>query len=163
METVFFWITWGLISFWVIKTFYLSYDKNKLNNLRKTAFGVNLSVLILFFLPWPPQLQGGLTGWELILQGNMLVILLGILIVFSTLAFLAKDKMFLKAGSISHITASVLLILIMINVMPGTFLLTFQSIAPILASMLLLAGDVVVLLLWQQLQLKRKRIRSDEK
>ena len=159
MKAAFFWIAWGVISFWVLKTFYFSYDKNKFNNLRKTAFGINLSVLILFFLPWIPQLQGGLTGWELILQGNTLVILLGILIVFSTLAFFAKDKMFLKAGSISHITASILLILIMINLVPGTFTLTFQSIAPILASMLLLAGDVVVLLLWQQLQLKGEKRR----
>ena len=82
-----------------------------------------------------------------------------LLIVFSTLAFLAKDKMFFKAGSISHITASVLLILIMINLMPGTFILTLQSVAATLASMLLLAGDVVVLLLWQQLQLKGKKKR----
>ncbi len=157
METVFFWIAWGLISFWVLKTFYFSYNKDKLQKLRLTAFGIDLSILILFFLPWLPSTQGGATGWELIQQGNMLVIILGILITGSTLTFLTKDKSLFKVGAVSHITASIFIIFTMIRLMPGTFTLTLQSIAPIVASLLLLVGNVVVLLLWQQLQLKIRK------
>lgn len=156
METAFFWIAWGLISFWALKTFYFSYDKEKLNKLRKTAFGIDFSVLILFFLPWLPPIQGGTTGWALIQQGNVLVITIGILVAVSTLAFLTKDRTLLKAGAVLHTTASVLFIFTMINLMPGTFTLTLQSIAPVIASLLLLIGNVVVLLLWQQLDLKNK-------
>src|SRR3989338_2015544 len=102
METSFFWIAWGLVSFWALKTFYFSYDKDKLQKLRVTASGIDLSVLILFFLPWLPVSQGKKTGWELIQQGNLSVVLLGILVFGSALAFLTRDKTLLKAGSATH-------------------------------------------------------------
>lgn len=157
METAFFWLIWSLVSFWALKTFYFSYNKEKLQKLRQTAFGINLSVLILFFLPWLSPSQGGATGWELILQGNLFVALLGVLVAGSILSFLTKDKTLLKVGSISHIASSLLFIMVMANLMPGTFSLTINSIAPIIASLLLLIGNVVVLLLRQQLQLKSYR------
>ena len=157
METILFWIAWGLISFWVLKTFYFSYDKEKLNRLRKTAFGINLSVLVLFFLPWLPPIQGGYTGWELIQQGNLLVILLFGLIASSTLIFLTRGKILLKVGSIIHITSSIVFIVTISSLMPRTFSLTFNSIASIIASLLLLIGNIIVLLLWQQLDLKKKK------
>lgn len=165
METAFFWIAWGIISFWALKTFYFSFDKEKLNKLRQTAFAINLSVLILFFLPWIPAIFEGeklgwnQTGWDLILQGNLLVILLGILIAGSAFAFLGNNKFWFKAGAVSHLTSSVLFILTMMSLMPGTFKLSLQSVAPIVASMLLLAGNVVILLLWQQMQLAQKKRR----
>ena len=157
METILFWIAWGLISFWALKTFYFSYDKERLDKLRKIAFGINLSVIILFFLSWLPPAQGGYTGWELIQQGNLLVILLFGLIASSTLIFLAGDKSLLKVGSIIHITSSIVFIVAMVSLMPKTFSLTLNSIAPIIAGLLLLIGNVIVLLFWQQLQLKDKR------
>src|SRR3989344_1512243 len=126
METFFFWIVWGIISFWALKVFYFSYDKDKLQKLRLTAFGIDLSVLILFFLPWLSSSQGKTTGWELIQQGNLSVVFLGILVFCSTLVFLTKGKSLLKAGAVLHITASVLFIFTMIRLMPGTFTLTFQ-------------------------------------
>ena len=42
----------------------------------------------------------------------------------------------------------------MIQSRPGTFVLTLYDIPPIIAALSLLVGDVVVLLLWQQLELK---------
>ena len=99
----------------------------------------------------------GQEAWELIQQGNLSVVLLAILVFFSTLVFLTKKKSLLKGGAVSHMTASVLFILTMIRLMPGTFTLTFQIISPIIASLILLIGNVVVLLLWQQLQLKTKK------
>ena len=148
MEYIFFWIIWGITSFWVLKTFYFSYHKEKLNRLCKTALGIDLSILILFFLPWIP---GGQTGWQLILQGNFLVILLGIFISISLLCFFIKNKLLLILGAILHMISS---LVFMIRLLPGTYSLTFDASAPIFASLLLLVGNVVVLLMWQQLQLK---------
>ena len=151
METVFFWIAFPLISFWALKTFYFSRDPLKLNNLRKTAFWIDYIVLVLFFLPWLPQAQGRTTGWELIRQGNTAVLALGVLIAGSMLTFFTKNKVLLRAGSIAHIASSILFIAVMIHLMPGTVVLDLGSIAAIIASLLLLSGNVVVLLLWQQL------------
>lgn len=156
MEIAFFWTAWAIISFWVLKNFYFSYDKEKLAKLRQTGFGIDLSVIILFFLPWLPLSQGGFSGLALIFRGNLFVIALFILIAASALLFLTKDSKFLKVGAILHIIASILFIIAMISLMPKTLTLTLNSVAPIIASLLLLIGNVVVLLLWQQLQLKKK-------
>ncbi|MEK7543385.1 MAG: hypothetical protein AAB557_00790 [Patescibacteria group bacterium] len=157
METTLFWIAWGIISYWTVKTFYFSLSKDKLEKLRKSALGINLAVLILFFLPWLPIAQGATTGWELIQRGNILVISLGILVAGSVCCLLTKDRSLLKVGAVSHMTASVLFILTMMRLMPGTLILTLHSIAPIIASLILLVGNVVVLLIWQQIQLMQKK------
>lgn len=164
METAIFWIAWGLISFWALKTFYYSFSKEKLEHLRKAAFGINIAVLILTFLPWvpaspaggPPSL-GGKTGLDLALEGNILSLLFVILLLTSTIFFLIKDASFLKLASAATIANTILLFVIMYQLRPVTFVLTLYDIAPIIAVLLLLVCDVVVLLLWQQLQLKEKR------
>lgn len=164
METVIFWIAWGLISFWFIKTFYFSYNKEKLKRLRLTALGINLSVLILFFLPWllaspsgEPQSVVSKTGWQLFTEGHIDIALFFILLLGSIILFLTKDKLFLKIASGLNIINSILIFIIMMRLMPGTFRLTLNDIAPIIAALMLLIGDVVVLLLWQQLQLKPRK------
>lgn len=157
METAFFWIAWGIASIWALKSFYFSYSKRKLERLYTTAFAIELAVLMLFFVPWLPVSLGNLSGWELILQGDIFMVLLGFLIIGSALAFVTKDNALLKLGAISHVTASILFILIMIRLMPGSYPLTLRSTPPILASLLLLVGNAVILLLWQQLDLKQKK------
>ena len=156
-DQLFFWVAWFLVSSWVLREFYFSPDKEKLNKLCKVSFGIDLSVLILFFLPWLPLPQGGFSGWQLILQGNLWVITLFIFMIFSTFGFLTKNGWLLKAGMAIQIVSSVLFIAVMIVLTPGTITLTFYSLSPIIASLLLLLGNVVVLLLWQQLQLKGEK------
>lgn len=151
MQTVSFWIFFPLISLWALKAFYFSRNLSKLTRLRKTAFWINYVVLILFFFPWLPLAQGRMTGWELIQRGNQLVFFLGILIFGSLLAFLTRNRTYLKAGAVAHIVSSILFVAVMINLMPGTVILDFASVAPIVVSLLLLSGNVAVLLLWQQL------------
>jgi len=157
METVFFWFAWGIISFWAFKTFYYSFSKEKLERLRKSALGINLAVLVLTFLPWLPPSLGGTSGVTLALQGNTLSVLFIILLVSSIALFLAKDVLLLKLASIATFANTILLFVRMYILRPGTFTLTFYDIAPIIAVLFLLVCDVAVLLLWQQLHLKKKR------
>lgn len=157
METAFFWIAWGIISYWALKTFYYSFSKEKVKSLRKAVLGIHLAVLVLSFLPWLPPSLGGATGLNLALQGNIFAVLFFILLVGSSLLFLSKEVMHLKIGSIVTIINTSLLFVIMYQLRPGTFVLTMYDIAPIIAFMILLVGDVAALLLWQQLQLKERK------
>ena len=160
METVLFWIVWGLISFWALKTFYYSFSKERLDRLRKAALGINLAVLILTFLPWLPLALGRESGLTLALQGNILAVLFFILLIASVLLFLTKVPSNLKIAAGATITNTFVLFVLMYQLRPGTFTLTLYDIAPIIAFMFFLVGDVAVLLLWQQLQLKERKGKS---
>ena len=160
METVLFWIVWGLISLWALKTFYNSFSKEKLDRLRKAAFGINLAVIILALLPWLPQTLGRESGLTLALQGNILAVLFFILLIASVLLFLTKVPSNLKIAAGATITNTFVLFVLMYQLRPGTFTLTLYDIAPIIAFMFFLVGDVAVLLLWQQLQLKERKGKS---
>lgn len=157
METVVFWVAWGIISFWTLKTFYYSFNKHKLESLRKAALGINLSVLILSLLPWLPPALDGKSGLALAFEGNILAVLLLILLVVSILLFLTKTPSNLKIASIATIVNTLTLFALMMQIRPGTFVLSLFDIAPIIAFMFLLIADVVVLLLWQQLQLGKNK------
>ena len=157
MQTFFFWIVWGLISFWALKTFYYSFSKEKLERLRKAALGINFAVFILSLLPWLSPELGGISGFTLVLQGNMLSVLFIIILLTSTALFLTKDSSLLKTAAIGTIVNTFILFILMYQLRPETFIPSLFDIAPIIAVMLLLVGDVVVLLLWQQLQLKVRK------
>lgn len=157
MKTAFFWIAWGIISYWALKTFYYSFSKDKVKSLRKSVLGIHLAVLVLSFLPWLPPEFGGKTGMALALEGNIFAVLFFILLVGSGLLFLSYEALHLKIGSAVIIINTSLIFVIMYQLRPGTFVLTMYDIAPIIAFMILLVGDVTVLLLWQQLQLKERR------
>lgn len=152
MERVVFWIVWGIISFWALKTFYYSFSRHKLEGLRKAAFGINLAVLILTFLPWLPD---GKTGLNIILEGNILAVLFLVFLITSILLFLTKTSSSLKIASIATIINTFTLFALMLQIRPGTFILTLFDIVPIITFVFLLVCDVTVLLLWQQLQLKK--------
>lgn len=157
METVVFWVAWGIISFWTLKTFYYSFNKRKLESLRKAALGINLSVLILSLLPWLPPALGGKSGLALAFEGNILAVLFLILLVVSILSFLTKTPPNLKIASSATIIDTFILFVLMMQIRPGTFTLSLFDIAPIIVFMFLLVGDVAILLLWQQLQLMEKK------
>lgn len=156
METVVFWIAWGIISFWAFKTFYYSFNKHKLDSLRKAALGINLAVLILTFLPWLPPNLGGKSGFTLVLEGNLLAFLFLIFLIISIVLFLTKFPSSLKIASIATIINTFTFFALMMRIRPGTFTLSLFDIAPIIAFMFLLICNVAVLLLWQQLQLKSR-------
>src|SRR3989344_7370812 len=157
METALFWILWGIISYWVLKTFYYSFSKEKLERLRKSALGINLAVLILTFLPWVPSSLGGSSCVTLALQGNVLSVLFVILLLASILLSSVKDASLLKLASIVTIANTILLFILMYQLRPGTYTVTNYDIAPITAVLLLLVACVAGLLLWQQLNLKRRK------
>lgn len=160
MRAAFFWILWGLICAWALKTFYYSFSKEKFAYLKKAVIGIHLSVLTLCFLPWLPPSLGEKSGLTLALEGNVLALLFIILLVVSLLLCVFKDIQLLKLAAIITITNTFLLFGIMYQLRPGTFTLTLFDIAPIVAFMNLLVGNAVVLLLWQQLQLKQHKKRQ---
>lgn len=157
METALFWIAWGIISFWALKTFYFSFSKEKLKRLHKAALGINFAVLILTFLPWLPPTFGGKNCLMLALEGNVLAALFLIFLTVSIMLFLTKTPSNLKIASSATAVNTIILFALMMQIRPGTFILSLSDIAPILAMLFLLVNDAAVLLLWQQLQLKKRK------
>ena len=167
METTLFWIAWGIISYWALKTFYFSFSTDKLERLRKSALGINLSVFVLAFLPWisaslpgGSPAPGGKSGMMLAWEGNILAVLCIFLITVSVLLFLTKNLSNYKIAAVATIANTFVLFSLMYQLRPGTFVLTRYDVAPIISLLVLLAGDVVVLFLWQQLQLKQKKTNN---
>lgn len=160
METAFFWIAWGFISFWALKTFYYSFSNQKLERLRKSALGITLAVFVLTLLPWLPPSFGGKTGLNLAFEGNQLAALFVILLLTSIAMFIAKKSSLLKLAAAATLANTFIIFILMYQLRPGTFVLTLYDIAPIIAVMFLLVADVVVLLLLQQLQLMGKKGRK---
>src|SRR3989338_5687490 len=146
METLFFWIAWGIISVWALRTFYFSFSKEKLERLRKTSVGLTASVLVLTLLPWLPPFLGGANAVSLALGGNTLAILLFVLLIISLIFFFQKEYLFLKIAAVLTVLATLALFALMVIIRPGTFTLSLYDIAPIVA----------VFLLWQQMQLLKK-------
>lgn len=157
MESIIFWVAWGLISFWSLKTFCYSFSRKKLEGLRKSALGINIAVLFLTFLPWLPLGLGGKSGFALAFEGNILAVLFFIFLIASVILFLTKAQSNLKIASILEIINTFILFALMVRIRPDTFTLLLFDIAPIIAFMFLLVCDIAVLLLWQQLQLKSRK------
>lgn len=157
METALFWIIWGIVSFWALKTFFFSFSQEKLEGLRKANIGFSFAVLILFFLPWVPLSMDGWTGFGLALQGNFLAAVFFVLLLVSLVLFFQKEYLFLKIAALLTIFLTLDLFTLMLSVRPGTFILSLYDIAPIVASLLLLCQIVAVLLLWQQMQLQSEQ------
>lgn len=157
METVIFWIIWGLLSFFLLRRFYYVYNKNDLARLRLFVLTTEVFVLILFFAPWISSSFGTKSGWDFFKEGEIGIVTFFTLLLISILLFISLNKLLLKIASSIHILSSILFFIIMIRLRPGTFKLTLNDFAPIIAALMLLIGDVIVLLLWQQLQLKEKR------
>ena len=160
MEIAFFWIAWGIISFWALKTFYFSFSKEKIERLRKAALGFHLAIFVLIFLPWLPPALGGASGLTLAFTGNMLAALFLALIILSTILFLTREAFLMKVAVGITIVNTFILFTLMYSLRSTTFTLTPYDIAPIIAALFLLICDVTVLLLWQQLQLREKNLKT---
>lgn len=157
MTKALFWIVWFVLCSWVVKNFYYIYRKKYVQNLRYLALLFNFLVLSVFLFPWFPQSRGGLSGWQLLVLGKPEVILFFVFLVVSFVLFLAKNQILLKTGAVINIVNSVFIIIIFIGLLPGKIHLTFRESAPITAAIILLVNNIVVLLLWHQLQLKLGR------
>jgi len=163
MEAVIFWIGWGLISFWALKSFYYSFSKEKLEHLRKANIGFTIALFILYFLPWVPLSLAGGSGFGLARGGNLLAILFFILLFITLILFLRKKYIYLKIASVLTFLSTLDLFVLMLIVRPGTFTLTLYDIAPIIAFLVLLCQIGAVLLLWQQMQLAPKADAESDK
>lgn len=113
-----------------------------------------MAVLGLFFPPWLSVT--GQSGWELMMAKGGLVIGVFIVILLSAILLFFSSPPANKTGAVLQGGAAMLFIALMIKLMPGTYILNVNLVAPIIASLLLIINFVVVLLLWHQLQLKEK-------
>lgn len=152
MGTIVFWIAFALISSWILRRFYFSKDKNLSRRLRVVAGILHVLVFTLLFFPWIPGPHGGLTGWGVILQGDMVMTFLAGLLAFSFVTLFVPKKLILaKAGILVHVATILLLFGFMIYTFPGTVTLALRDTAPIFATLILLINNVVLLLLWHEL------------
>ncbi len=154
METLLFWIPWFLASFLILKVFYANYKASYVRALRRTAFGIDILALFLFFLPWIPGTEK--SGWDIIMEKNLWAIVIFILLACATFFLFFSRSLFLKIGAIFQNVTGVLFIVAMTQIVPGTVIISLKYIAPIVASLLLLVNIVIVLVLWQQLQNQEK-------
>ncbi|MBI1918978.1 hypothetical protein HYS29_00100 [Candidatus Microgenomates bacterium] len=163
METTFFWIVWIIIASWLLRTFYFSYKKNKAEQLWLVSLGINFLVFLLFFLPWMPKELGGKTGWELFSSGNLFVTIMLLLLALTEALLITKQDNLIKLATLTHVSNSVVFIFGMTRILPGTFTLQASGLAAIIAALLLLVGNVTMLFLHQQLELKRKTARRKKR
>ncbi|MDO8474055.1 MAG: hypothetical protein Q7S62_00670 [bacterium] len=160
-KTAIFWFVFITVSSWLLRRFYFSKGAVPLERLRLAAFIIELVTIGLFFFPWLPKLHGGFSGWQMIVQGNVGVVTLFFLLLGSIALFLTKNLKLLKLGAALHITATVLIFVVMIQALSGTIQLAFRDIAPIIAALFMLINTVVVLLLWHILQ-KRDKLKIEK-
>lgn len=163
MTKALFWIIWFIVCSWVIRNFYYSYREKHEQRLKRLAFFLNLLALSVFLFPWLPLGRGGQSGWQLLASGKPEVILFFLFLVVSLALFLTKNQKLIKAGAVINIVNSVFIIILFMGLLPGKIRLTLRESAPIIAAIVLLANNVVVLLLWHQLQLRIKKKREERK
>jgi len=156
METLLFWIPWFLISFIVLKIFYAKYKASYVLALRRLSVSVNILVLLLFFFPWIPGTEN--SGWTTVTEKNLWAITVFVFLICSTLFLFFSRFLFLKIGAAFQIITGILFIIAMTQIVPGTVTISLKYIAPIIASLLLLANIVTVLLLWRQIELRSRKI-----
>lgn len=157
-ETAIFWFVFAVISSWILRRFYFPKYIELQEHLRVVASMIEMATIGLFFFPWLPTMQGGFSGWQMILRGNIGMISLFVLLLVSIALFLTKSYNLFKIGAVLHVAATILIFAVMIQALPGTIQLVFRDIAPIIAAFLLVVNTLVVLLLWNQLQ-KRDKLK----
>ncbi|OGJ60440.1 hypothetical protein A3A67_02945 [Candidatus Peribacteria bacterium RIFCSPLOWO2_01_FULL_51_18] len=158
IATAGFWIVFGLACAWLLPRYYYARDEKRANELRYAAIIIDTLVLLSLVLPWIPFSRGGpASGVTLFMRGDPLFSIFAFS-AFAALALLSvgNKSIILKIAACLQILGSVFLFAAMLRLLPGTFTMTFDETAPIFAAILMLCGCVAVLLLWQQLQ-KRKR------
>ncbi len=106
------------------------------------------------FFPWLPEAHGGPAGWGVVLQSDAPMVLLAALLGLALASLFSSYRrpLLYKLGFVAHFTASVFLFGLMIYTFPRTVTLEFRDTAPIFAVLILFINNVVLLLLWNQLQ-----------
>jgi hypothetical protein len=159
ISTVIFWSLFVFISGWVLRHIYFSKDETLSRKLRITSGIIFIVVSVLLFFPWLPGAHGGSSGWGVALQGDTAMTLLAALLwFFFVTLFFPKKPTLIKAGVISNFAALVILFGFMISTTPETITLTSRDVAPIIVVLLLLINNLVLFLLWNELDKSKKKI-----
>lgn len=154
---IFFWIAFSVVCSLILRYFYFSKSQTLTRKLRVSAGVLIFVVFGLLFFPWLPEAHGGPTGWGSILQGDVPMSVLAGLLVFTLITlFISHRPLLAKIGVVAHVVATIFLFGLMIYTFPNTVSLELRDTAPIFAVLVLLANNVVLLLLWNQLQKNKK-------
>jgi len=154
--TIGFWAVFWIIVPWVLKRFYFKHSREKAERLRYVALVLNSLILGLIFFQWIPASHGGQTGLELLLQGRWDVILFSVLLTLSIAFLFTKKHALLKTAAVFQIFNSAFFIFLMIGLMPQAYYIKLSHVAPVIIALLLLGNNVVLMLLWHQLQIQEK-------
>src|SRR3989344_2402383 len=157
LERVIFWSLLIFVSAYLLRRFYFSASAEKMKRLRYAALATEIIALAFFYFTWIPKFISGDTGFQLMAAGNIDVIAVFGLITGATLLFLLNTPRSIRVGAISHIATSVIFIGALLRLLPESYSLRLDESAPIFIALLLLAGNVMVLFLWHQLQLSEKK------
>jgi len=156
-SAIVFWTAFGLACAWLLPRYYFGCGSSRTTELRITTLVIDVLVLLSLILTWVPGSRGGpVSGMTLLTNGHALMIaaVLCVVIALSLLA-IAKNTALLKTGIASHLVATPLIFAALLRLLPGTFAMTFAEVAPVVAVLLLLCGNVTALLLWHRLQIEK--------
>lgn len=157
LSAIVFWTAFGLACVWLLPRYYFGRGSGRTTELRITTLVIDVLVLLSLILTWVPGSRGGpVSGITLLTNGHELMIAAVLCVVMALfLLAIAKSTTLLKAGLIAHLVATPLIFAALLRLLPGTFAITFTEVAPIVAVLLLLCGNVSALLLWHRLQIEK--------
>lgn len=152
-ETVFFWLSFGILAPIILSKFYFIKGKRRIGQLRYASLTLQLVALVLLFFPWIETEEISFSGFSLAAIGNWKLVVYGATLVLSVALIVSRHLGANILGVKIAIVNSVWLFIIMLLLFPETKRLTWVDIAPIISVLMMLSNNVVALLLWHQLQL----------
>mgnify|MGYP001558579706 CR=1 FL=1 len=154
-QTVFFWLSFGLLAPMILANFYYHKGKKRRNQLRLASMVFQLVAFVLLFFPWVETEGVVKSGFSLTMAGNWGLIAYLAALLFSLVLIVSLESKHNILGAKVALVNSVWLFVIMLRLFPETKRLSSTDIAPIVSVLLMLVNNVAVLLLWHQLQKKK--------
>ena len=148
------WIVFSCLAF---KTFQLGYRQKYWQLLRLIVICLDVSILVLFLVPWLLPSLGSLTGWQLFRFGTAGTGYLFFLVLLAVIGLFFQTIRSVQIGAAAHLAASVVIFMVLRCLMPGAVVLDLGDIAPTIAAFELLVGNVVIILLLRQVDQKTKK------
>lgn len=156
-ETIYFWLAFGILVPVILSKFYFSKGKKRKDQLRLASLIFQLVTFVLLFFPWFEAEGIVYAGISLAIIGNLGLVIYGSALLLSMALVISGYPRLNVVGAKIALANSAWLFGVMFLMFPETKKLAFTDIAPIVSVLLMLCNNVVVLLLWHQLQKGEKK------